>query len=326
MTERERELTEWFADHEAVPTEAKTSQVLTGGLRINKVEVDDPEYMSEVPMRMRNQSYPGFPSTTVIIGMPGSGKTNLLVYMLLSPEFWLGFFDKIYFFGPTTKSDKLYKRIEIPDEQKIADPKEMEGKLKEVLEEQQSEVETSPGDAPKILMIFEDITSYYHKIQQKPEFVRAYCQIRHVKGTSVAVAHKWHAINRTARLCSQHIILFKCNRSEIDQIYTDFPPPDMTKDGFYEMVKWALTPTKDEPKPFFYINTFAPDELKYRRNFTTYLKLPSPNAQMGEPSQPSRSMTARKRKSPAVKRTPSKGALKKTRRKGKGDNINSSTM
>lgn len=308
MTQRDIELASWVEDHEYIPREAKKTDALSAGLKIKRVEVPDPEYMSEVPQRMRNQFFPGFPSTTTVIGMPGSGKTNLLIYMLLSPSFWFGFFDKIYFFGPTTKSDKLYKKIDIPEEQKVSDPKEMEGKLKEILEEQQSEVESSPADAPKILMIFEDITSYYHKIQQKPEFVRSYCQVRHVKGSSFALAHKWHAINRTVRLCSQHIILFKCNRTEIDQIYKDFPPPEMTCDEFYYMAKWALTPTDDEPKPFFYINTFAPDELKYRRCFSTVLRLPSTSI---PPSPATSKPEAKKRK-----RSGAGGPSKKRRGEG----------
>ena len=80
-------------------------------LKIVKIEVPDPEYMSEIPEHMKNGNFPGFPSTTLICGPPGRGKTNLLMNLLKNKKMWCGFFDKIYAYGPTVKSDKLYKTI-----------------------------------------------------------------------------------------------------------------------------------------------------------------------------------------------------------------------
>jgi septin family protein len=83
---------------------------------IKRIEMKDPEYISEVPEHLRNQDIPGFPSTILLVGRPGSGKTNVL-NLLLSKQFWYGFFDKIYLCGPTVKNDKLYQNIKVKEDQ-----------------------------------------------------------------------------------------------------------------------------------------------------------------------------------------------------------------
>jgi hypothetical protein len=246
-------------------------------LKITKVETDDPDYISETPEHLRNEYFPGFPSTSVFVGQPGSGKTNVLMFMLLSKIMWNKFFDKIYLFGPTCKSDKMYERIKVPEEQICTEQKEFLPRLEEVLEKQQAAVESNKKSADKILIVFEDITSFYHKIQTKPEFARCYTQVRHLKGTSVAMVHKWKALNRTARMASQHILVWKCNRTDQKQLYDDFGPTSMTIKEWYAMVDYCHTPTDDDPKPFLYINTTVPQERRFRKCFVEILQIPSNN-------------------------------------------------
>lgn len=251
-------------------------------LDIQKVEVKDSEYSSEVPEHMKNKDFPGFPSCSVFVGMPGSGKSNLLMYMLLSPNFWFGFFDEIYLFGPTVKSDKLYDRIEVPDDHIISDPDQMLPKLTEILQKQQASVESSKKDANKVLVVFEDITSFFHKIQSKTEFQRWYVQFRHLKGSVVSMVHKYKAFNRTARMCSRHLLVWECNMTERKQLYEDFGPPQLSLKQWLDMMQEALTPTPDQPKPFFYINTTQPVTTRFRRCFTEVFVLPESHGAVAE--------------------------------------------
>lgn len=291
------------AYQERGPEEAKSQ--FNMALKIDKVPVDDPEYVSEVPLQMRNEQFPGFPSCSLFVGSPGSGKTNCLIYMLLSPTFWNGFFDKVKYFGPTCKSDKLYKNIKKDDGDVCTDEKEFLPKLQKELDEIQSSVETSAKEAKKTLMIFEDMTSYYDKLQKSPQFVRCYVQIRHLKASSVCMVHKYKAFNRTCRMACNHLLIWECNRTEVDMLYEDFAPRSFTKDQWGEMVEYALKPTEEEPKPFFYINRKQPWETRFRRNFTQVLRL-RPDAGitsvkdgMGNPrkslSKPKRKSTRRSR-------------------------------
>jgi hypothetical protein len=242
-------------------------------LKIKKVETKDPDYQSETPDHLRNQFFPGFPSTSVFVGPPGSGKTNVLMHMLLSTTMWNGFFDKVYLFGPTVKSDKMYERIQVDEQQICTDQKEFLPKLEEVLKKQQRQVEDDKKSAPKILVVFEDITSFFNKIQQKPEFVRCYTQVRHLKGASVAMVHKWKAFNRTARMATQHILVWRCNKTEQKQLYEDFGPTSLTLDDWFKLVAYCHRPSPDDEKPFLYINTTVPEKIRFRKNFTEILEL-----------------------------------------------------
>lgn len=251
--------------------------------KIERVAVSDPEYMSEVPERMKNKDFPGFPSCSVFVGMPGSGKSNCFMYMMLNPQFWFKFFDEIYLFGPTVKSDKLYELIKVPEDHICSDSKKMLEKLDEILEKQQKAVEGDKKEAMKVLCVFEDLTSFFHKVQSKPEFQRWYTQFRHLKGTAVSMVHKYKAFNRTARMCTQHILVWECNKTEIKQLYEDFGPPCLDENEWFDMVGYALTPTEDEPKPFFYINMTQPTPVRFRRCFTQILHLPQNAGLRGVP-------------------------------------------
>ena len=222
---------------------------------------------------MKNHNFPGFPSTVVFVGQPGSGKTTVFFNLLHSPHFWNKFFDQIYLFGPTVKADKMYKTIKIDDEHICDKPKEFIPKLGKILDEQTARVKDDPKSADKCLFVFEDMTAFFDKVQNKPEFQRCYTQIRHLKGTSCTMVHKWKAFNRTCRVSSQHILFWNKQRKEMEQLYEDFGPEDMDVDTWCAMVKFCLTPSKPGEKPFLYINMFAPDESRFRKSFTEIVNI-----------------------------------------------------
>lgn len=245
-------------------------------LLIDRVAVEDPEYISEVPERMRNIDFPGFPSCSVFLGKPGSGKTNTFIYMLKSPLMWNKFFDKVYLLGPTVTSDKLYKQIQgVPEDNIVDDQENFIPKLEEWLSEQKQEVDRDPAAAPKCLFVFEDVTSFYDQLQRQPAFARCYTQVRHLKGSSVAMVHKYKAFNRTARMSTQHILAWQCNKTEIKQLYEDFGPSNLSLKEWFALVRYCHEPTEDDPKPFLYINTLVPEKVRYRKGFYEILVLDS---------------------------------------------------
>lgn len=238
---------------------------------IKRIDVKDPEYISEVPEHLRNQDLPGFPSTTLFVGRPGSGKTNALMNLLMGKNFWFGFYDKIYLCGPTVENDKLYQNINVSKEQIVTKQEDFLPKLEEWVEQQTQNVKRDPANAPKCLFIFEDITSFYHTLQAKPVFTRCFNQIRHLKSSAVAMVHKLKAFNRTCRMCAQHILAWPVNQSEVVQLYEDYGPVNMDKKQFAKMFDYATEPTEDCKKPFLYINMMVPEKQRFRRNFTEIL-------------------------------------------------------
>ena len=79
---------------------------------IERIEVKDPEYMSEVPEHLQNNDIPGFPSTILLVGRPGSGKTNVFATnMLLRKESSGLVFSTTSIYGPTVKNLNSIKTL-----------------------------------------------------------------------------------------------------------------------------------------------------------------------------------------------------------------------
>lgn len=246
----------------------KQKKKLDHPYQLERMEIKDPEYMSEVPNHLQNKSLPGFPTVILAVGKPGSGKTNVLVNLLTRPELWKGFYDKIYLLGPTIESDKLYQHLDIPQDQKVSDPAEFIEKLREWTDHQIEEVKRDPKKAAKALFVFEDITSYYHTIQNNPIFIKCFNTIRHHKATAYVNIHKVKSLNRTPRMSCQHILVFPINKTEIDMVYQDWGPQNLSKQDFYYMCLDTWKSSEDSEKPFLYINNHAPENKRFKRNFT----------------------------------------------------------
>jgi len=232
------------------------------------IPLDNPEYINEVPQHLQNKDLPGFPSTIVAVGRPGSGKTNVLMNFLTRKELWNGFYDKIYLLGPTVKSDKLFKKIKVPEDQIVTDPDQFLGKLLEWTTEQVERVEHDPATAPKCLFIFEDITSYRMTIQTHPDFIKCFTTIRHHKASAYTNVHKFCALERTARLNCMHILVWPVNKTDIKAIYEDYGTSDFDKEDFKYICEFAWTPDEKNKKPFLYINLYAPKHQRFRKCFT----------------------------------------------------------
>lgn len=241
-------------------------------LHIGKVDVPGIDKKEKVPEYMQGKWFPGFPTTTMIVGQPGRGKTNLVISLLKSPQFYKGFFDKIYLFGPTCKSDDLYKSIHVPEDQIITEIDDFLPRLSAILEEQQTAVEADWNSADKLLFVFEDLTSLFNLLQQSKEFIRCYTQIRHLKGSVISNVHKYKAFNRTCRMASLHIILFRVNRTDISQIFDDFAPANVSKKEFLSIARFAMKEDEHFTHPFFYINLQCKnDNQVFRKTFEKIL-------------------------------------------------------
>lgn len=240
---------------------------------IDHLKIDDPEYISQVPERLQNNDFPGFPTTVMSLGGPGSGKTNVLFNFLTQDRFYFKFFDKIYELGQTINADKYYKKINIPPDQKVSKEGEFISKLTEWTDKQIQQVSENPKEAPKTLFLFEDITSYPPNVQNSAKFIECFTTIRHHKAVAWVNVHKYKAFNRTCRMSCMHLMIWKVKNTEVRQIYDDFGPNMLSPDDFQVMCSAVWKPYPGNKKPFLYINMYKEEEERFRRDFTSIIDL-----------------------------------------------------
>lgn len=240
---------------------------------IDHLKIDDPEYISQVPERLQNNDFPGFPTTVMSLGGPGSGKTNVLFNFLTQDRFYFKFFDKIYELGQTINADKYYKKINIPPDQKVSKEGEFITKLTEWTDKQIQQVEENPKEAPKTLFLFEDITSYPPNVQNSPKFIECFTTIRHHKAVAWVNVHKYKAFNRTCRMSCMHLMIWKVKNTEVRQLYDDFGPNMLSPDDFQVMCAAVWKPYPGNKKPFLYINMYKEEDERFRRDFTAIIDL-----------------------------------------------------
>jgi len=95
----------------------------------------------------------------------------------------------------------------------------------------------------------------------------------------MVLTQSYMKVPRSARIQATHVALFPSKQTEIDRVYKEHGPKEISKKDFFEMVSYAITPSDDSPFPFLYIDVFAKPDDRFRRNYTERLEI----SQMAEP-------------------------------------------
>jgi len=67
--------------------------------------------------------------------------------------------------------------------------------------------------------------------------------------------------------------MFPSRASEIERLYSDHGPKELTKNEFTELVQEATDPVEGDEYPFLYVDVFAPAKHRFRRNFTDVMEI-----------------------------------------------------
>lgn len=164
-----------------------------------------------------------------IIAPPRSGKSNLIMNLLLNPDFYYNkkkhpysYFDEIYYLSPTQTFDFTTKSLlpKLDNLIQISDPDELANAdiLLEQLQKEQSDAEEE--DRKKILVIFDDMVGIIEKL---PKLVQLATKFRHYSMSIITVSQSYRRIPSTMRNCWTALIFYDLkNQKEFIKIHDEF--------------------------------------------------------------------------------------------------------
>ena len=241
-----------------------TNDISFSGLLVKATPTDTTKFKSNKLMDLN--IIPKHPFSLSILGTTGSGKTHLLSYMLNNTQMYKNYFDKVIVFGRTIHADGTYKFIK-KDEVVSNNMSDRLDELVEQLDKESKEMQFNERD--NLLVIFEDISAE-KKLLKNPNLGKLFVQNRHYKTSVISLSHYYKRLNPMIRLNARHLMIFKCNATQIDLLSEDYKIRD--KHSFFAMVRHAFEPTKELPRPFLYVNNVDPKN-KFRKSFSEFLTL-----------------------------------------------------
>jgi hypothetical protein len=224
------------------------------------------------------------------------------------------FFDRIYLLSPTAHLDWTWVDLDgLKPKDRVTKPspgtlvkilndqiKKITGKnpnaSKRLTDSELRKLAKGKQNAPKVLVIMDDAIAESTLIHS-PEFMKLFIQGRHYGISIMFMTQGYKQIPRSARIQATNIAMFPSRASEIERLYEDIGPKEMSKRDFTEMVQFAVTPTEDEEFPFLYVDVFAPIDKRFRRNLTEQIIIPGGGDEDGGDDYTTKSINRRKRKS-----------------------------
>lgn len=275
------------------PEEEKKEQPRVHMFQVGKARKDEPKL--DQPLAAKIGVVPELNFRLLLTGPSNSGKTNFGRWVI--DKYYQGSFNRTLLMSPTAKIDPVWKDLK---GLKKADRIEKLSikPLKKLLQEQKAKVKSmGKAKASKALLILDDTIGNTQFINS-PEFLQIFIRGRHFNISSIVMTQSYVKLPRSVRLQATHAVMFPSFRSEIERLYEDHGPYQLSKNEWFSMVMQACEKTDQEQWPFFYLDTTKPVEERYRRCLYEILPIPS---------HPSREATTEQ-----TKRGKRKGRKKKT--------------
>lgn len=242
-------------------------------LKINKIETNKKNI--KVRPLMSAGVIPSHPKRVIVSGPSGSGKTNLFMNLMTRPEFYgkddnsKHYFDEIYVFSPTGKSDDLMeylqKKCGIKPENIKTEFSEKD--ISSIVNKQKSVVESKGIEkSPKVLIVLEDIQADVKFLNSKT-LKTLFMMGRHYNCSIWLLGQSYMMTPRSLRLQANNLILFPSKESEQKRIIDEFCPPHNTNKQMGDIIKYATS----EPYSFLHINQDLPMDRRYRKNLTSII-------------------------------------------------------
>lgn len=247
-------------------------------LKINKVKTKKRDKIEKFAL-MKLGYLMAHPFRYANIGATNSGKTTLLVHLLITKHKLFNYFEKIAIFSPTFKNDEVWESfVEAynPDKKgnkKLSTRYEQfdtidEAEIERLLSEQRQEIsEKGLDEAPKLLIIFDDAMG--EKEISGALLKRLFFQSRHYNASIIINSQSYMRIPRDLRLQLSHLTIFMPNQSECQRIADE-------QQNLYcncKMLESLIYNACKEKHSFLFINKQGDSDTWYRKKFEEIYKI-----------------------------------------------------
>lgn len=238
---------------------------------------------------------PGFPSISILAGPAGSGKTNLIAFLLSDPRLYgkswelmqiedekgevikglepRPYFDLVILLMGST--DDMYDQLHEDGVigVKIYNPKPED--VAHIIKTQEDLIRENDGDilrAPKLAVIADDILGN-EKLMRSEPFRILSTKNRHLNCSIFYLAQYIKMVPKKIREQASHVMCLRPTRECGEILCELYRELKMTKDQFMDILHRGTHNETKEEKNFLYVDKSAEPNRRYRRNLDTYLTL-----------------------------------------------------
>ena len=180
-------------------------------------------------------------SCNLIVGKPGSGKTNLMYQLIKSKHLLNKCYDKIYLFQPSpsraSMRDKLFDTL--PDDQKFD----------ELTFENLDYVKNDLDPDENSAIIFDDQGAYLKNNDIKKLLKELIMNRRHLHLSIFFLVQTYLSVERDVRKLFSNVFIFRCSKKEMETIADELI--EQKKEYLNEIVKIVF----NKPYQYLFINT-----------------------------------------------------------------------
>jgi hypothetical protein len=234
-------------------------------IQINKVETKK----SNVPQppAVEKGILPKLPSSYLVIGSSGSGKSTVLYNLLTSKELLGEYFNYIFVFSDV-KVDDILEKLELPKENYISDWDEV--KINSIINKIEEKIENEGlencAKDMKIAFIFDDILNR-QKFLKGDTMRKLISTNRHYLISVFILSQYYKAIPPICRQNASGVIFFASSLMEIEKLSEENCMPNQSKKEFIQIAQYATNGKHD----FLFINRRGEPNQKLRKGFDTVI-------------------------------------------------------
>ena len=180
-------------------------------------------------------------SCNLIVGKPGSGKTNLMYQLIKSKHLLNKCYDKIYLFQPSPSRASMKDNIfmKLPDDQKF----------EELTFENLDYVKNNLDPDENSCIIFDDMGAYLKNNETKQLLKELIMNRRHLHLSIFFLVQTYLSIERDVRKLFSNVFIFRCSKKEMELIADELI--EQKKEHLNEIVKIVF----NKPYQYLFINT-----------------------------------------------------------------------